>query len=218
MTNKAGLKHEDLFGSSKMETWEGEVALITGSTSGIGKEVAKMLAKAGLKVFATGRNETKLEDLKSDIQSFGGIIATEPIDLRKEESIFSLFSSVREKWGGVRILINNAGLGYKVGLLEENASKWREMLETINGLTDVSNTKVLLSTHILQDVEMVCDSVIMVKDGKLQMQEDVKTIIGEKSNFIHIRIGGSKEDFITELKKKKINSFLFYRESIKLNL
>ena len=86
--------------------------------------------------------------------------------------------------------------------LDPNAR--REMLETINGLTDVSNTKVLLSTHILQDVEMVCDSVIMVKDGKLQMQEDVKTIIGEKSNFIHIRIGGSKEDFIAERKKKKI--------------
>ncbi len=88
--------------------------------------------------------------------------------------------------------------------LDPNAR--REMLETINGLTDVSNTKVLLSTHILQDVEMVCDSVIMVKDGKLQMQEDVKTIIGEKSNFIHIRIGGSKEDFIAELKKKKITA------------
>ena len=43
MTNKAGLKHEDLFGSSKMETWEGEVVLITGATSGIGKEVALSL-------------------------------------------------------------------------------------------------------------------------------------------------------------------------------
>ena len=130
MTNKAGLKHEDLFGSSKMETWEGEVVLITGATSGIGKEVAKLLAKASLKVFATGRSESKLEELKNDIHSFGGIIETEAQDLRKEDNIFSLFNSIRKKWGGVRILINNAGLGYKVGLLDENASKWREMLET----------------------------------------------------------------------------------------
>ena len=88
--------------------------------------------------------------------------------------------------------------------LDPNAR--REMLETINGLTDVSNTRVLLSTHILQDVEMVCDSVIIVKDGKLQMQEDVKEIVGEKSNLIQIRIGGTKEKFIAELKKKKINA------------
>ena len=88
--------------------------------------------------------------------------------------------------------------------LDPNAR--REMLETINGLTDVSNTKVLLSTHILQDVEMVCDSVIIVKDGKLQMQEDVKAIVGEKSNFIQIRIGGTSNDFIAELKKKKITA------------
>ncbi len=87
--------------------------------------------------------------------------------------------------------------------LDPNAR--REMLETINGLTDVSNTKVLLSTHILQDVEMVCDSVIIVKDGRLQMQKDVKAIVGEKSNFVQVRIGGKSEDFISELKKKKIN-------------
>jgi len=130
MTNKVGLNHEDLFGPSKMETWEGEVALITGATSGIGKEVAKLFARAGIKVFATGRSESKLEDLKNDILSFEGQIEIQPQDLRKEENIFSLFSSVRKKWGGVRVLINNAGLGYKVGLLDENASKWREMLET----------------------------------------------------------------------------------------
>jgi ABC-2 type transport system ATP-binding protein len=88
--------------------------------------------------------------------------------------------------------------------LDPNAR--REMLETINGLTDVSNTKVLLSTHILQDVETVCDSVIIIKDGKLQMQEDVKAIIGEKSNFIQIRVGGESEDFINELKSKKITA------------
>ena len=87
--------------------------------------------------------------------------------------------------------------------LDPNAR--REMLETINGLTDVSNTKVLLSTHILQDVEMVCDSVIIIKDGRLQMQKDVKAIVGEKSNFVQVRIGGKSEDFISELKKKKIN-------------
>ena len=131
--------------------------------------------------------------------------------LRMGEEKYRLIS---EYSGGMRQKIKLAqGLihGPEVIFLDEPTSGLdpnarREMLETINGLTDVSNTRVLLSTHILQDVEMVCDSVIIVKDGKLQMQEDVKAIVGEKSDFIQIRIGGTKEKFIAELKKKKINA------------
>jgi len=131
--------------------------------------------------------------------------------LRMGEEKYRLIS---EYSGGMRQKIKLAqGLihGPEVVFLDEPTSGLdpnarREMLETINGLTDVSNTKVLLSTHILQDVEMVCDSVIIVKDGKLQMQEDVKAIISEKSNFVQIRVGGTTKHFIAELKRKKIKA------------
>ena len=113
MAKKIGLKREDLFGLSKSETWEGEVALITGATSGIGKEIAKVLAKAGLKIFATGRNEKKLKDLKKEIESLQGTIEIKATDLRKEKEIFKLFDAIRGIWGGVRILINNAELVIK---------------------------------------------------------------------------------------------------------
>ena len=81
--------------------------------------------------------------------------------------------------------------------LDPNARQ--EMLETINGLTEISGTNVLLSTHILQDVETVCDYVIIVNNGKLQMKESVKTLMQKQNDFIQVRIGGEVKDFIKEI-------------------
>tara|TARA_B100000953_G_scaffold295093_1_gene285789 strand:+ start:131 stop:1030 length:900 start_codon:yes stop_codon:yes gene_type:complete len=86
--------------------------------------------------------------------------------------------------------------------LDPNARN--EMLDTINGLTKVSNTNVLLSTHILQDVETVCDQVIIVNEGKLQLQESVESLMKRQTDIIQVRIGDNKEKFIKTLKDKKI--------------
>jgi len=80
-----------------------------------------------------------------------------------------------------------------------------EMLDTINGLTKVSNTNVLLSTHILQDVETVCDHVIIVNNGKLQMKESVNELMKKQNDFIQVRLGGDIDGFANILKMKKIN-------------
>ena len=77
----------------------------------------------------------------------------------------------------------------------------QEMLKTINGLTEISDTNVLLSTHILQDVETVCDYVIIVNNGKLQMKESVKTLMQRQNDFIQVRIGGNVDNFVKEIEK-----------------
>ena len=130
MINNKTLLNDELFSNKPAVDWEGEVALITGATSGIGQEITKILAKAKLKVFITGRNKQKLESLKKEISSFGGSVECQQTDLRKEEEIDFLYKKIRQTWGGVRVLVNNAGLGYKIGLIEPNLEKWREMLET----------------------------------------------------------------------------------------
>jgi len=84
--------------------------------------------------------------------------------------------------------------------LDPNARQ--EMLETINGLTEISNTNVLLSTHILQDVETVCDYVIIINNGKLQIKENVKELIKRQTDTIQIRVGENSDKFIDNLKQK----------------
>ena len=83
--------------------------------------------------------------------------------------------------------------------LDPNARQ--EMLETINGLAEISNTNVLLSTHILQDVETVCDHVIIINNGKLQIKENVKELVKRQTDTIQIRVGENSDDFISILKQ-----------------
>ncbi len=116
---------------------------------------------------------------------------------------------IEEYSGGMRQKIKLAqGLvhGPEIMFLDEPTSGLDpnarlEMLETINGLAEISDTNVLLSTHILQDVETVCDYVIIINNGKLQIKEKVKELIKRQTDTIQIRIGENSEEFLSILRQ-----------------
>jgi NADP-dependent 3-hydroxy acid dehydrogenase YdfG len=54
---------------------------------------------------------------------------TQLVDLRQESDILAFFRAIRQRWGGVDVLINNAGLGHKQSLLDGDTEAWRDMLE-----------------------------------------------------------------------------------------
>ncbi len=116
---------------------------------------------------------------------------------------------IEEYSGGMRQKIKLAqGLvhGPEIMFLDEPTSGLdpnarQEMLETINGLAEISDTNVLLSTHILQDVETVCDYVIIINNGKLQIKENVKELIKRQTDTIQIMIGENSEEFLSILKQ-----------------
>jgi NADP-dependent 3-hydroxy acid dehydrogenase YdfG len=112
-----------------LERWRGKVALVTGASTGIGREVAWELGRAGLNVAACARRAEPLEELTRELNMEGASCLGVPCDLRREEDILDLFTRVREHWGGVQVLVNNAGLGYRAPLLERHTERWREMLE-----------------------------------------------------------------------------------------
>ena len=116
---------------------------------------------------------------------------------------------IEEYSGGMRQKIKLAqGLvhGPEIMFLDEPTSGLdpnarQEMLETINGLAEISDTNVLLSTHILQDVETVCDYVIIINNGKLLIKENVKELIKRQTDTIQVRIGENSEEFLSILKQ-----------------
>ena len=117
----------DLFpGLSK---WKNEVALVTGASSGIGWDVALALGRAGMKVAVTGRRKEKLEELLGLLNDSEAKGLSIPADFSREEDIARVFGQIRREWGGVRVLINNAGLGYQEDLAQGSAESWREMLD-----------------------------------------------------------------------------------------
>ena len=111
---------------SDLERLRGKVALVTGASSGIGKAVARRLSDAGLKVVLTARRKERLDELRAELP---GETLVAPADLRREADILRVFAGLREEWGGVDVMINNAGLGYFSPLMDGDSEKWREMLE-----------------------------------------------------------------------------------------
>jgi len=105
------------------------VALVTGASSGIGEAIAHKLAQQGYRLAICARRRDRLETLKSKLEAAGAAVLMQPADLRQEADILALFDHIRQTWGGVDVLVNNAGLGHKSPLMSGETEAWREMLE-----------------------------------------------------------------------------------------
>jgi NAD(P)-dependent dehydrogenase (short-subunit alcohol dehydrogenase family) len=90
------------------------VALVTGASSGIGKEIARQLLSDGFIVYAAARHSAKMADL----QSLGAIVL--PMDITKEEDVAGVVTRIQQEHGGVDVLINNAGFG-SYGAMEDTS-------------------------------------------------------------------------------------------------
>lgn len=88
----------------------GQVALVTGTTSGLGRRFAQVLAKCGAKVALTGRRVEKLNLLADEIRADGGTCEPIAVDMRERESIKAAVAETEEKLGTITILVNNAGI------------------------------------------------------------------------------------------------------------
>lgn len=86
----------------------GRVALVTGSSKGIGAATAKALAAAGAHVVLTARNVRDLEAVEDAIHDAGGTATIAPLDLTESESIGRLAAAVTERWDRLDILVINA--------------------------------------------------------------------------------------------------------------
>jgi len=88
----------------------GQVALVTGTTSGLGKRFAKVLAACGAKVALTGRRVERLHELAEEIRSAGGVCEPIALDMTDTESVLSVVDKAEQALGTVTILVNNAGI------------------------------------------------------------------------------------------------------------
>ena len=88
----------------------GKVALITGASSGIGAAVARLFAREGASVAATGRNEAALTALVEEIAGFGGSAKAFPGDVTDDAAVAAVVSATVSEFGGLNLLVNNAGV------------------------------------------------------------------------------------------------------------
>lgn len=88
----------------------GQVALVTGATSGLGNRFARVLAAAGAKVIGTGRRQERLDELVSQIEADGGSAVGVAMDMTSTESILEGAEAARSAFGTITVLVNNAGI------------------------------------------------------------------------------------------------------------
>lgn len=114
-----------------MQRWAQKVAFVTGASSGVGRAVAYRLAAEGMRVVAVARRSKRLDGLLRDVtmDELPGEMMVLQVDLLDEDQILAAFRSVRERWGGVDVLVNAAGHGHLAPLLSGRTEHWREMLE-----------------------------------------------------------------------------------------
>ena len=105
---------------------EGKVALVTGSSRGIGRGIALALAAEGCDVLLTGRDVQALEDVANSIRSEQRKDAVCALDLRQPAAAATLVEAARREFGGLDILVNNAGTTKRGNFFELTDADWEE--------------------------------------------------------------------------------------------
>jgi NAD(P)-dependent dehydrogenase (short-subunit alcohol dehydrogenase family) len=108
---------------------DGQVAVVTGASKGIGWDLAKALADAGASVAVAARDLDALEELAAEIRADGGEAMAVKLDVRDVGQIGSAFEQVRERLGSLDVLVNNAGLGANHPAENVTEADWDEMMD-----------------------------------------------------------------------------------------
>jgi len=116
---------------SNTESLSGKVALITGASRGIGKEIAMELSKLGAEVFINySSSDEKAEEVVNSIKNNGGKAHKLKFDVSKEDSVSSAFDKIIKINGSIDILVNNAGITRDGLLMRMKSEQWDEVLNT----------------------------------------------------------------------------------------
>lgn len=118
-----------------------KTALITGSTSGIGKATAMLLASNGYNLVITGRREERLETVAEEIRSTYGVdVQTLCFDVRDHDQVKSSLEGLKSNNVRIDVLVNNAGLASGLDKIQDgDIEDWNKMIDTnVKGLLFVS--------------------------------------------------------------------------------
>lgn len=114
-----------------LQPLRGKVILITGGTRGIGRAIAKRLLAAGAEVSICGRSAEAVAEAVRELEAqAGGKVKGKAADVTKHEQVEALFRFVDEEFGGLDVLVNNAGTGLFRPLRNLTLDEWRTTIET----------------------------------------------------------------------------------------
>lgn len=128
-------------------------ALITGASTGIGREIAKTMAANGAKVALVARSKPGLEETSKMIELVGGSSEMFSIDLRDQVAMEALTTDINTRWGGVDIIVHVAGVWHNDALVYAGVPLVDTPAEQINEVLDVGiRAPMLLTQRLLPEM------------------------------------------------------------------
>ncbi len=123
---------------------EGKVALITGASQGLGRALAFAFAKEGASLVICSRREEAIRPMDEELEREGVEVVSLSADVSRSEDVNRLVSAASETFGGIDVLVNNAGiLGPRVAIEDYPEDEWRRVIDAnLTGLFLVSKAAI----------------------------------------------------------------------------
>lgn len=125
------MSHEvpDTSTAPKLFDLTGRIALVTGTSRGLGQYFARALARAGADLILTSRDRSTLKRFEQEIATLGRRCVSVSLDVRDERSIHTAIAEA-ERFGAIDILVNNAGMNIRKPAVDVTWDDWNQILDT----------------------------------------------------------------------------------------
>ncbi len=140
-------------------------ALVTGASSGIGREIARALAQAGAKVIVTARRAERLEELVAELKASGATAFALAGDITSATFRQELLALIRQEFGAMDILVNNAGAGAIGPFVDSTPETLRRIMEL----------------NFFTPVELIRESLPLLQAGNKPIIANVASVLGHRA-------------------------------------
>ncbi len=116
--------------SSELFDLSGRVAIVTGTSRGLGQYFARALARSGADLVLTSRRKQTLQPFQEEIAKLGGRAVSLDLDVTNQQSIEQMAAEAEQAFGKIDILVNNAGMNIRKPALDVTWDDWNAILDT----------------------------------------------------------------------------------------
>ncbi len=181
----------------KPKSLSGRIALITGSAGGIGKAIAKKFAEEGACIVINDINAQRMEGAMREFQKFFGrdTAASTPLDVTNEASIEKAFEAAALAFGGVDIVVNNAGISISKALLDHTIADWDKLYDILvkgQFMVSKAGVKVLRKQGFGGDIINIVSKNSVVSGPNNAGYGSAKAAQAHLSRLLAAELGGDK--------------------------